>query len=463
MIRNKYIQWALIFVVGLGLGWLFFSHSSQNYPVAAQKSESAKQIWTCSMHPQIRQDHPGKCPLCGMDLIPLQQNNEAQNPAVITLSEDAVQTANIQTSPVMKGAAAKEIRLYGRVENDERAVSVLPAHLPGRIDKLLINFTGDRVVQGQTIAIVYSPELVQAQQELLEAKKLNGSVPGALEAAREKLRQWKLTPAQINAVENGGRPVTEFEVKATTSGVVTKKMVNQGDYVSQGAALYEVTDLSRLWVLFDVYETDLPWIKAGDNLSYELQSMPGKEFSGRVSFVSPMVDSRSRTVKIRVEAPNRNALFKPGMLASGVLKAKLKGNASDLIVPRSAVLWTGTRSVVYVKVPNAATPSFEMRNVTLGTDLGESIIVTAGLHEGENVVTNGVFSVDAAAQLAGKPSMMNHPETAPVVAGEKTAKKTNMQHKKIVYVCPMKEDADIVLDHPGKCPKCGMNLVKKEL
>ncbi len=411
MIRNKYIQWTLIFVVGLGLGWIIFSHSSVKKPATVQKSESAKQIWTCSMHPQIRMDHPGKCPICGMDLIPLKESSESQSPAVITLSEEAMQTANVQTSPVTKGTASKEIRLYGRVESDERAVSVLPAHIQGRIDKLLVNFTGDRVVKGQTIAVIYSPALVQAQQELIEAKKLNGSVPGALEAAREKLRQWKLSPAQINALENGGRPATEFEVKATSSGVVTKKLVNQGDYVAQGAALYEVTDLSRLWVLFDVYETDLPWIKADSHLSYELQSMPGKEFSGRVSFVAPTVDSRSRTVKIRVEAPNRNSLFKPGMLASGVLKAQLKGNAGDFIVPRSAILWTGRRSVVYVKLQNAAVPSFEMREVTLGTDLGETIVVTKGLQEGEQVVTNGVFSVDAAAQLAGKKSMMHHSDS----------------------------------------------------
>ena len=407
MIQNKYIQWALVFIVGLGIGWLAFSRSSDSKTTAAT-TESAKQTWTCSMHPQIRQDHPGKCPLCGMDLIPLQPVGETQNQAVITLSEDAMQAANVQTSPVTNGAAAKEIHLYGRVESDERAVSVLPAHLPGRIDKLLVNFTGDRVAKGQTIAVIYSPALVQAQQELLEAKKLNGTVPGALEAAREKLRQWQLSPAQINAVENSGRAVTEFEVKATVSGIVTKKLVNQGDYISQGAALYEVTDLSRLWVLFDVYETDLPWIKAGDNLTYELQAMPGKTFSGRVSFVSPIVDRRSRAVKIRVEAPNRNDLFKPGMLASGVLKAKLKGNAGDLIVLRSAVLWTGKRSVVYVKVPNAVAPSFEMREVTLGADLGESIVIATGLKPGEEVVTNGAFSVDAAAQLAGKKSMMNH-------------------------------------------------------
>lgn len=413
MIRNKYIQWTLIFLIGLGLGWLVFRHSSTGQTAVTATSDSAKQIWTCSMHPQIRQDHPGKCPLCGMDLIPLQQHSDTQNPAVISLSEDAMRVANVQTSPVTKGLSSKEIHLYGRVESDERAVSVLPAHLPGRVDKLLVNFTGDRVAKGQTIAIIYSPALVQAQQELNEAKKLNAAVPGALEAAREKLRQWKLTPAQINALENSERPVTEFEVKATASGVVTKKLVNQGDYISQGAALYEITDLSRLWVLFDVYETDLPWIKEDDNITYELQAMPGKTFSGRVSFVSPIVDSRSRAVKIRVEAPNRNSLFKPGMLASGLLKAKLKSAEGQLSVPRSAVLWTGKRSVVYVKIPDTVTTSFEMREVTLGVDLGESIVVTDGLQAGDEVVTNGVFSVDAAAQLAGKNSMMHRTDTKP--------------------------------------------------
>lgn len=460
MFRNKYIQWTLILIAGIGLGWLFFSGSSDKSKTNSASTKKANQIWTCSMHPQIRQDHPGKCPLCGMDLIPLQEHTETQNPAVITLSPEALQTANIQTSPVTKGSSTKDIRLYGRVENDERAVSVLPAHVPGRIDKLFVNFTGDRVIKGQTIAQIYSPALVQAQQELLEAKRLNGSVPGALEAAREKLKQWKLSASQIATIENSGHTISEFEVKATASGIVTKKLVNQGDYVAQGNPIYELTDLSRLWVLFDVYETDLPWIKNGSKIEYELQSAPGKIFSGKISFVSPIVDSRSRTVKIRVEVPNRSALFKPGMLASGILHASLQGDRNNLSIPRSAVLWTGTRSVVYVRVPDASTPSFEMRDVVLGADLGESIIVNQGLKEGEEIVTNGVFSVDAAAQLAGKSSMMNH-EPTPAPSATPAAKPSH-KHKTI-YVCPMKEDADVVSDHPGKCPKCGMDLVKKQI
>jgi len=459
--KNKYIQWTLIFVVGLGAGWLFFAKSSGSKTAQSIEKQAKTTVWTCSMHPQIRQDHPGKCPLCGMDLIPLQQTNDTQSTTAIELSPDAMQLANVQTSVIKRTTPVKEIRLFGRVETDERSVTVLPAHLPGRVDRLLVNFTGDVVTQGQTIAVIYSPQLVQAQQELIEAKKLNNAVPGVLEAAREKLRQWKLTPKQIASVENSERPITEFDVKSTLAGVITKKLVNQGDYVSQGAALYEVTDLSRLWVLFDVYESDLAWIKQGDKVDFTMQSLPGKEFSGRVSFIAPTVDNKSRAVKVRVELNNSGREFKPGMFATGMLKAPLGSTKESLVIPRSALLWTGKRSVVYVKLPNTATPSFEMREIVTGADLGESIVVSSGLKEGEEIVTNGVFSVDAAAQLAGKNSMMNRTETAPVDTKSTSVKVAT--HHKVVYVCPMKEDSEIIQDHPGKCTKCGMDLVKKEI
>lgn len=408
---KKYIQWILIFVVGIGAGWLFFAKSSDSTPPVFTSGKEKTTEWTCAMHPQIRQDHSGKCPICGMNLIPLQQAYETHNAMTIELSPDAMQLINVQTSVIKREEPIKEIRMFGRVETDERSITVLPAHLPGRVDRLLVNFTGDVVTQGETIAVLYSPILVQAQQELIEAKKLNSTVPGALEAAREKLRQWKLTPKQIASVENNEHPISEFEVKSTVSGVITKKLVNQGDYISQGTALYEVTDLSRLWLLFDVYESDLAWLKQGEKIDFTMQSLPGKKFSGRVSFIAPIVDDKSRTVKIRVELSNNGRQFKPGMFATGVLKASLAHVKEGLVIPRSALLWTGKRSVVYVKLPGRSIPSFAMREVELGPDLGESIVVISGLKEGEEIVTNGVFSVDAAAQLAGKNSMMNRMET----------------------------------------------------
>jgi len=405
--KNKYSQLTLIFLLGIFLGWLFFYHSATSEKHNNSVSENIGTIWTCAMHPQIRRNKPGKCPICGMDLIPLNQNPVSSGSNTIELSTDALQIANVQTSIVKIEKPEKEIRLYGRIESDERLVQTISAHVPGRIERLSVNFTGDEITKGQTIAIIYSPTLIQAQQELLEAKKLSNTLPGALVAAREKLNQWKLTDRQISDIEKTEKIISNFEVKSTVSGIITKKIVNQGDYVSQGSALYEVSDLSKVWILFDAYESDLPWIKQGDKVQFTLQSIPGKNFIANISFMSPVIDELSRVVKVRIELANNNKVFKPGMFVTGIVNAKLEGFEDKIIIPRSAVLWTGKRSVVYVKIPKSNIPSFEMREIDLGPELGNSFVVLSGVQEGEELVTNGVFSVDAAAQLAGKTSMMN--------------------------------------------------------
>jgi Cu(I)/Ag(I) efflux system membrane fusion protein len=410
LIKNKYFQLIIILLFGIFLGRLFFHHTIKPEKNYTTSSENIGTIWTCSMHPQIRRDKPGKCPICGMDLIPLNQNTGGSGPNTIEFSTDALQLANVQTSIVKKEKPEKEVRLYGRIESDERLIKTIPAHVPGRVEQLLVNFTGDKVEIGQTIAVIYSPTLVQAQQELIEAKKLSNTLPGALIAAREKLSQWKLSDKQIADIERTEKIISNFNVKSTVSGIITKKIVNQGDYVSQGSALYEVSDLSKLWILFDAYESDLPWIKQGDKINFMLQSVPGKNFAANITFISPVIDEVSRVAKVRIELLNKDKIFKPGMFATGTVIAKLEGFDDKYIIPRSAVLWTGKRSVVYVKLPDMQIPTFEMREIDLGPELGNSFVVLDGLNEGEELVTNGVFSIDAAAQLAGKTSMMNRSE-----------------------------------------------------
>lgn len=407
LIRNKYFQWSLLFLSGILLGWFIFYKAVPNEKQNHLNSENIGTIWTCAMHPQIRRDKPGKCPICGMDLIPLNQNSSNTGTNTIEFTTDALQLANVQTSIVKREKPEKEVRLYGRIESDERLIKTIPAHVPGRVEQLLVNFTGEEVVKGQTIAVIYSPTLVQAQQELFEAKKLSNTIPGALVAAREKLRQWKLTDRQISDIEKTEKIISNFEVKSLVSGVITKKIVNQGDYVSQGSALYEVSDLSMLWIIFDAYESDLPWIKQGDQIQFTLQSVPGKNFTAKISFISPLIDDLSRVAKVRIELINKDRVFKPGMFATGIVKAKLEGFEDKIIIPRSSVLWTGKRSVVYVKIPDMQIATFEMREIDLGPELGNSFVVLSGLEEGEELVTNGVFSIDAAAQLSGKTSMMN--------------------------------------------------------
>jgi Cu(I)/Ag(I) efflux system membrane fusion protein len=408
LIFNKYTRWGAILLSGFILGGLVFhrSHKEEAKQVPITQ-ESKVTIWTCAMHPQIRMDHPGKCPICGMDLIPLVQSTETMNPNAIVMTEEGIKLAEVETSIVSRMNPVKNIRLYGKIQADERLIQTQPAHVPGRIDKLFLNFTGEEVKKGQVIAQIYSPELINAQEELLEALKMKKMQPGILEAAREKLRQWKLTDDQIADIENSKVTKTEFEVYSTVSGIVINKRVNTGDYVSLGAPLYEIADLSKVWALFDAYESDLPWIKKGNKITFTLQSQPGKEYSGFIAFIDPVIDPLTRVAGVRLEIPNSENTLKPEMFVTGIVNARLTSFGNSLVIPQSAVLWTGTRSVVYVKLPEAKEPSFIIREITLGPLLSNSYVVLKGLREGEEIVTNGTFSVDASAQLAGKPSMMN--------------------------------------------------------
>jgi Cu(I)/Ag(I) efflux system membrane fusion protein len=398
-------------LVGLLLGWLLFgnmpSGQNQDEHVHTEANSAASSVWTCSMHPQIRQGEPGDCPICGMDLIPLETESQEMDPMAISMSPTAMQLAKVQTMVVGSEQAEKSLRLNGKVQTDERSVFTQSSHLPGRIEKLLVNFTGDYVSAGQIIAYVYSPDLVTAQEELFEAKKIKEVQPQLFEAAKKKLINWKLTTSQIDKILSTGKAIQQFPILANSSGYVTKKMVNSGDYVKQGEPIYEIADLSRLWVLFDVYESDMQWVKNGAAVSYTMQSLPGQNFRGTISYIDPIIDPVTRVAKARVEVLNGSSKLKPEMFVSGTLESKLSKNTESIVVPKTAVMWTGKRSVVYTMNTTAQGVAFMMREVILGPELGENYIIESGLEAGEEIAVNGTFSIDAAAQLAGKPSMMN--------------------------------------------------------
>ena len=413
-------------VIGLLFGWLIFGRS--NEPQADEHNHSttaeSETIWTCSMHPQIRQNEPGDCPLCGMDLIPLESTDVELDPMAVNMSPTAMQLAQVQTMVVDNGKTNKSIRLNGKVQADERLLSTQSSHIPGRIEKLSVNFTGEFVSAGQVLANVYSPELVTAQEELFEAKKIKESQPALFNAAKEKLKNWKLSDKQIDQIVASNKSIEQFPILANVSGYVTKKMVNLGDYIKQGEALYEIADLSKVWVLFDVYESDMTWINKGDAVIYTVQSIPGKTFKGRISYIDPVIDPKTRVAKARLEATNKGLMLKPEMFATGTIEAITNTGNASLIVPKTAVMWTGKRSVVYVMQMSAQGVSFVMREVTLGPELGESYVIEEGLQPGEEIAINGTFSIDAAAQLAGKPSMMN-PEGGVAMTGHNHGGNTN--------------------------------------
>ncbi len=407
-----------ILLFGLFLGWIIFSDSGNKVNEShVHDQETVETIWTCSMHPQIRQNEPGDCPICGMELIPLgDDSTDDENPMAINMSPTAMQLANISTALVGKMKPVKLVRLNGKVQEDERLVYSQSSHIPGRIESLCVNFTGEFVKKGQQIATIYSPDLVTAQEELFEAQKLQELQPQLFSSAKEKLRNWKLSNAQIENILATGKAKQELTIHADVSGYITKKMVNLGDYIKRGEAIYEIANLSNVWILFDVYESDISWIKKGDIVNFTIQSLPGESFQGTISYVDPIINSITRVAQARIEVSNKDQKLKPEMFVSGIVEAKLLIKSDAIVIPKTAVMWTGERSVVYVKSPSAKGVSFQLREITLGASLGDSFIVKNGLEEGEEIAVNGTFSIDASAQLAGKPSMMN-PDGGAVMAG----------------------------------------------
>lgn len=435
ILRKKQVLYPLIAFAGFILGGLLFSPSSSSGTTEGILSEppihdthgsshdlvqDESGVWTCSMHPQIRQDKPGKCPICGMDLIPLKKNvasgsDDAIDPNAIRMSEEAMALADVQTTRVSRSNPVKQVRLYGKIIPDERSLQSQTAYVGGRIERLNIEFTGETVRAGQTLATLYSPELFTAQQELLEA--IHMQQPALVQAAREKLRLWNLTDAQIDAIRDSGQASPMVEIKSNTSGIVIAKRINQGDYVSQGSVLFDIANLSRVWAVFDAFEADLPFLTKGDLVEFTLSAFPGKKFSGRISFIDPIINATTRTARVRVDVANSAQEMKPEMYATARVSAPLKGYKDQIIVPQTAILWTGKRAVVYVRQLGTDIPTFLMREITLGPSLGGAYEVLDGLSDGEEIVTNGVFSIDASAQLEGKRSMMNEngSGTAPMV------------------------------------------------
>lgn len=525
--RAKWVIGALA-LVGLGflLGYVASPGMRTETAVRDEHADHGPQKWYCSMHPQIVRDGPGLCPICEMDLIPMPTSLVADAaPRELAVSETAAKLMDIQTSPVERRSVAVEVRMVGKVDYDETRVKSIAAWSSGRIDRLYVDFTGTRVRQGDHLVELYSPELISAQAELLQAVRaasrasigtseyLKDSARTTLDAARQKLRLLGLTSGQIGAIETSGEPLTHVTIYSPISGVVIGKMATEGMYVGTGSHIYTVADLSEVWVKLDAYESDLPWIRYGQQVTFTAEAHPGEVFKGWISFIAPTLDARTRTVKVRVNVPNPDERIKPEMFVRAVVRSHLAGEGRvmdpnmagkwicpmhpsvvkeersicdicemdlvtseslgyvaaeedkhlPLVIPASAPLITGKRAVVYVKKPGTEHPTFEGRQIVLGPRAGDFYIVKEGLAEGERVVTSGGFKIDSALQIQAKPSMMNpegeamprahqHGEHAPA-PGTPAA---------IQPLCPVMDapiDPSVYVEYGGKrvyfcCPGC---------
>ncbi len=425
---------------------------------------AAETVWTCSMHPQVRQPDPGKCPICAMNLIPLTGDDDADEVELprLRLSERALALMAVQTAPAQRAEAYAELRLPGRIAVDETRKAEVAAWFAGRIDRLYVDFAGTRVRVGEHLAEMYSPQLFGAQEEFLQAMRSverqgEGTSDALVDAARTKLRLLGLSERQIDALREKGEASTHLTYYSPVSGTVLERRVSTGQYVETGTPMYDIADLSQVWVNLEAYESELQWLRFGQEVMIETAAYPEERFQGRIAYIQPEIDGQRRTARVRVNLPNEERKLKPGMLVMGTVKARIgsRGEVYDaflagkwispmhpeiikegpgtcdvcgmdlvpaeamgyfalsveeledpLLIPATAPLHTGKRSVVYVRLPEEERPVFEARTVVLGHRLGDAYPVISGLDEGDLVVTHGQFKIDSELQIRGRPSMM---------------------------------------------------------
>ena len=417
---KKYTIYAAILIIGLFLGWMLFGGASNTKKEHQHDTLTANnQMWTCSMHSQILKSASGDCPICGMDLIPSEISAEGLRADQFKLTKNAIALANIQTSIIGNSKAINNgLKLSGKIVENEAANVVQVSYFSGRIEQLDIRFTGEKVRKGQLLATIYSPELYAAQQEFITAASMKKMQPALYKAVRNKLKLWKLSENQINEIEASGSVKEKFPIYATVSGTVLEKLVTQGQVVKKGQPLFKIANLKTVWANFDVYENQINRFKKGQDIAVTTNAYPNKEFKSKVDFINPILDAATRIVKLRVVLDNKENVFKLGMFIEGKIKAIPSNPLQVLMIPSSAVLWTGERSLVYLKT-TTDTPVFEMREIKLGNSVGDTYEILEGLSIGDEIVTNGTFTVDAAAQLKGKKSMMNK-EGAAVMTGHET-------------------------------------------
>lgn len=441
----------------------------QDHPGHPSESTQHIQYYTCSMHPQIRSTDPaGRCPICGMALVPV-KDEVAPTPdaAHITLSTSALKLAEVETAPVIRGFPSRHLRLFGEVAFDETLVSDITAYFSGRVEKLYVNYTGLAVRKGDHLAEIYSPDLITTQQELQQALRSTRAFQSnqssvalvsqaTLEAVRDKLRLWGLSAAQIRDLENGQKAVERFTLYSPQHGIVIEKAVKQGQYLETGQRLFQVASTEHLWVKLEAYESQLPWLRYGQDVAFTIDANPGRTWHGRIAFIDPVVNPQTRTTSVRLNVRNENDVLKPGMFVRAVVKSDIAGEGkvladdlkgkhicpmhpeiikdragscdicgmdlvpaeslgyftpreqnAPLLIPVTAPLITGKRAVVYVRVPNQDKPTFEGREVVLGPRGDDTYIVREGLHEGEQVVVKGAFRIDSTMQINAMPSMMS--------------------------------------------------------
>lgn len=393
----------LLFVFGI----LFIAGPTcRGLPLGATPAVAKKQMYTCGMHPFIIQDHPGLCPICGMELTPLKEGSGGKGGQVIKIDPVTSQKMGIRTAEAMLRPLVHTIRTVGLVDYEEPGQRSINAKVSGWVEALMVNQSGQEVAEGQPLLRIYSPDLVASQNELLLAMKnleeeKNSGFPEAekdarslLAAARSRLELWDISPAQIKRLETTGKVEKSLTLYSPAAGVVSKKEVREGEYVPAGSELMEISSLQQVWVYADIYEDEIPWVKTGQQAEVKVPSMP-KPISGKVTKLYPYLDATTRTVKARIELDNAGLELKPDMYADVTIHTM--PTAGILAIPVEAVLFTGVKQTVFVALGDG---KFEPREVTTGLqDETGYVQIISGLKPGQRVVTSAQFMLDSESKL----------------------------------------------------------------
>jgi Cu(I)/Ag(I) efflux system membrane fusion protein len=413
-ISKKVLFPLIILVVAIAAGGGYYLWRAQIHKTGEEKVAQGATQFTCPMHPFILKDKPGACPLCGMTLVPLKKvegakpkEKEMKMLEEVSLSPTQMVMANVATVKVDRKTLAKEINAVGIVQYDQSRQAKVTAWVGGRIDRLIVDKVGDFVSTRRPVAEIYSPDLVATEQEYLLALKsrdrlknspissISQSGEGLVASARQRLKLWGVKDYQIEALEKSEKPDIRVPIYTPLSGIVIEKLVLQGQYVKEGDPLFNIADLSSVWTELEVYENDFPFIKTGQRVEIISQSYPDKTFNGRVSYIYPFLDPKTRTVRVRVEIPNPGLRLKPDMYVNASVKIPL-GNV--LAVPVTAVLDTGKRKVVWMETKPGM---FVPRDVQTGVRVGDYLQILSGLLRGDKIAATGGYLIDSEAQLRG--------------------------------------------------------------
>ncbi len=403
----------------------------------------------------------------GMDMVPVYEGEDEGS--TISVAPVTIQKMGVRTAPVMKGPLRRVIRTIGTVDFNETALADVTTRFSGFIEKLYVDSTGKQVQKGEPLFDIYSPELYSAQNEYVLGLNQGG---GLKASARQKLTLYDISEDQIAELEKTRQPQRTLSVRAPIDGIVVEKMAVQGQRAEAGMKLYRLADLSIVWVQSQIYEQDLAYIKLGQEAEVSLSYLPDRKFRGRVTYIYPTVDEKTRTAQVRMEFHNPGFFLKPGMFATVAIRAEL--DPSTLLVPDTAVLRSGEKNTVFVALEGGR---FDPRTVTLGPrSENNAYQVLSGLKEGERVVTSGQFMLDSESQLREAIQKMLSPDTqaktqehahpaGAVATAAATPAETAPASQEYVcpegYSCPMPQHMNITYNHPGKCPICGMTLIPK--